>query len=60
MTSNILLSAVLFMLPGLLSKIREKRAYIDSAKDLIKRRYDEIEQVEETVARDVKTFAGKD
>ena len=46
-------------LKGLLSKIREKRAYIESAKDLIKRRYNEIDQVEKKVHEDIKQFASK-
>ena len=49
-----------FFIKGLLSKIREKRAYIESAKDLIKRRYNEIEQVEKKVHEDIKQYASEE
>ena len=46
-------------LQTLLSKIKEKRAYINNAKSLINRRYQEIETREKAVLEDIKTYIRK-
>lgn len=44
-------------LSSLLGKLKEKRTYIENAKTLINRRYQEIAEREKLVTNDIKTFA---